>query len=251
MPLRDALLDALLSALPPALRNALLDAWSVLFPVDCAGCDSADRSLCGQCRAALEPDVTVRSVGGPGPGGVRVHSGARYEGRVRRVILAFKEQGRTDAAAALSRPLAAAVAAALSVAPAAELLLVPTSRAAYRRRGYDPVRLLASRAGLRVARELRQVRATGAQKALGVEQRAANRHGAFRARRDLNGRSFIVVDDVVTSGATILEVARAVRAAGGDVLGAATLAFTPRLLPIRDIAEGQEYGNDKEAHKTA
>ena len=255
MPLRDALLDALLSALPPALRDALLDARSVLFPVDCAGCDSADRSLCDECRAALQPDVTVRSVGGPGPGGVRVHSGARYEGRVRRVILAFKEQGRTDAAAALSRPLAAAVAAALyadlSTAPAAELLLVPTSRAAYRRRGYDPVRLLASRAGLRVARELRQVRATGAQKALGVEQRAANRDGAFQAWRDLSGRLFIVVDDVVTSGATILEVARAVRAAGGEVLGAATLAFTPRLLPFRDIDRGREYGNDKEAHKTA
>ena len=232
------------------LWDALRDAWSVLFPVACAGCEAADRSVCADCLAALLPDVTLRSAGG-----LRVHTAVLYEGRVRRVILAFKEQGRTDAAAALSRPLAAAVAAALgadlSAAPAAELLLVPTSRAAYRRRGYDPVRLLASRAGLRVARELRQVRATGAQKALGVEQRAANRDGAFRARRDLSGRSFIVVDDVVTSGATILEVARAVRAAGGDVLGAATLAFTPRLLPIRDIAEGQEYGNDKEAHKTA
>lgn len=226
--------------------ESLRDAWAVLFPVECAGCPAEDRSLCDVCRAALQPDVTVRSVGG-----VRVHSGARYEGRVRRVILAFKEQGRTDVAAALSRPFAAAVAAALSAAPAAELLPVPTSRAAYRRRGYDPVALLASRAGPPLARELVQVRGGGTQKALGLEERAANRVGAFRARRALDGRRFIIVDDVVTSGATILEAARTVREAGGEVLGAATLAFTPRLLPIRDIAEGQEYGNDKEAHKTA
>lgn len=230
--------------------DSLRDAWAVLFPVECAGCGAEDRSLCEVCRAALLPDVTVRSVGG-----VRVHSGARYEGRVRRVILAFKEQGRTDVAAALARPFAAAVAAALnadlSAARAAELLPVPTSRAAYRRRGYDPVALLASRAGLPLARELVQVRGSGVQKALGLEERAANRVGAFRARRSLGGRRFIIVDDVVTSGATILEAARAVRQADGEVLGAATLAFTPRLLPIRDNSNGREYGNDKEAHKTA
>ena len=241
--------------------DSIHDAWAVLFPVECAGCSADDRALCDECRAALLPDVTVRSVGGalghgPSAGGLRVHSlrvhsGVRYEGRVRRVILAFKEQGRTDAAAALARPLAAAVTAARIAAPAAELLPVPSTRAAYRRRGYDPVRLLASRAHLTVSRELTQARSTGAQKALDLEQRAANRVGAFRARRSLEGRAFIILDDVVTSGATLLEAARVVREAGGEVLGAATLAFTPRLLPFRDIRESLEYGNDKEAHKTA
>lgn len=230
--------------------DSMRDAWAVLFPVECAGCSADDRALCDECRAALLPGVTVRSVGGalghgqgqglrqghgPSAGGLRVHSGVRYEGRVRRVILAFKEQGRTDAAAALARPLAAAVAAARIAAPAAELLLVPSTRAAYRRRGYDPVRLLASRAHLTVSRELTQARSTGAQKTLDREQRAANRVGAFRARRSLEGRTFIILDDVVTSGATLLEAARVVREADGEVLGAATLAFTPRLLPFRDI----------------
>ncbi len=214
----------------------------MLFPTDCSGCGTQDRSLCAACRAALLPDVTLRLVGG-----LRVHTAVEYGGRVRRVILAFKEQGRTDAAPALARTLVAAIAAATASAPAAELLCIPTSRAAYRRRGYDPVRLLLRRSGARASRDLRFARATATQKALGVGERSTNLSGAFVARRRLDGRSFVLVDDILTSGATLAEAARAVREAGGEVVGAATLAFTVRLLPFRDIAAGLGYGNEKEA----
>ncbi|MEQ1736130.1 MAG: phosphoribosyltransferase family protein [Rhodoglobus sp.] len=218
------------------LRDHLRDAWSVLFPVECSGCGAEDRSVCPRCRAALEPEVTLRFAGG-----LRVHTALLYEGRVRRVILAFKEQGRTDAAAALARPLATAIAAATVAAPAAELLCVPTSRAAYRKRGYDPVALLLRRAGLSASRELVHVRTASVQKALGVDERSENLRGALASRHRLDGRSFVVIDDILTSGATLTEAARAVRAAGGEVVAAATVAFTVRLLPFRDIASGQEY----------
>lgn len=221
-----------------AIRNALRDAWALLAPVDCAGCESPDRALCGSCRRALVADVTARQ----GPVGVRVHTALRYEGVVRRVILQLKEQGRTDAAAALSAPLAAAIAAALDAAPAAALVPIPSSRAAYRRRGYDPVTLLLRSSGLRPERLLARGRRTGIQKALGVEERAVNLRGAFVAVRHLTGRRVILVDDVLTSGATLAEATRAVRAAGGEVCGAATLAYTPRLWPIRDIASIEDYG---------
>ncbi|MDP3208693.1 MAG: phosphoribosyltransferase family protein [Rhodoglobus sp.] len=224
------------------LADHLRDAWSVLFPVECSGCGAEDRSLCPQCRAALAPEVTQRVTDG-----LRAHTALLYEGRVRRVILAFKEQGRTDAAPALARPLAAAIAAAVAPAPAAELVCVPTTRSAYRRRGYDPVRLLLRRAGLRSCRELVHARAAATQKALGVEERASNLRGAFAARRRLDGRTFVLVDDILTSGATLAEAARAIRAAGGEVVGAATMAFTVRLLPFRDIGIGLEYGGGKEA----
>ena len=229
------------------LWDALRDAWSVLFPVACAGCEAADRSVCADCLAALLPDVTLRSAGG-----LRVHTAVLYEGRVRRVILAFKEQGRTDAAAALSRPLAAAVAAARAAAPAARLVPVPSSRAAFRRRGYDPVLLLLRHAGLRPLRALRSTGRAGlAQKSLGVDERAANRVGAFVARGPLTGLDVVLVDDVLTSGATLAEAARAITAAGGSVVGTATLAFTVRLLPFRDIARREEYGNEHKARQTA
>ena len=224
-------------------RDALRDAMALVMPVDCAGCGAPDRGLCADCSAALIPDPTLRSVAG----GIGVVTALRYEGRVRRVILAFKEQERTDAAADLSAPLAAALARVVAAHPGARLAPVPTSRRAYRRRGYDPVSLLLRRAGLRRERVLRHRGGTARQKTLGVEERAANLSGAFVALRSLAGERFIVVDDILTTGATIAEAARAIRAAGGEVVGAATLAFTPRLLPPRDNSSGEDYGGAKGA----
>lgn len=224
------------------IRDAFRDAWAVLFPVECAGCGADDRSLCAECRRALIPDVTPRV----GPDGLRVFTALRYETAVRRVILAYKEQGRTDVAAALAAPLAAAVAATCGSAPAT-LVPVPTSRGAFRRRGYDPVRLLLRKAGLRHEPLLAAARGTGIQKRLSVEERAENLCGAYVARRHLHGLRVVLIDDVLTSGATLGEAARAIRAAGGEVVGAATLAFTPRLLPFRDKSPGEDYGGGKGA----
>ena len=205
------------------ISGALLDALAVLSPVDCAGCGSADRSLCEDCQLELEPAVTPRTL----PDGSTVFTALRYEGVVRRTLLALKESGRTDVVGPLSVSLAAALARAAR--PDAEFLSVPTSRAAWRRRGYDPVALLCKRAGFPPAKVLKASRVTASQKTLGSHDRALNLHESMRARVSLRGRSFILVDDVVTTGATLTEAARAVRAAGGEVVGHAALAFTPRL----------------------
>ncbi|HUG49855.1 MAG TPA: ComF family protein, partial [Terrimesophilobacter sp.] len=90
----------------PTLQNALLDAWAVLSPINCAGCDADDRALCPACRAALCLDLRRGAL----PDGTPVFSALRYSGPVRRTILAFKEQGRTDVARALARPLRQALA---------------------------------------------------------------------------------------------------------------------------------------------
>lgn len=223
------------------MRDALLDAWALIMPVECAGCGEPDRSLCEGCSASLEPLPATRVT----PGGVTVVTALRYELVVRRVILAFKEQSRTDAAAHLAPALAAALHAVAG--PHVELAPVPTSRAAFRRRGYDPVRLVLRRAGRRSARVLRSSRLMSAQKTLGVAERAANLRDAFVARGGLRGRRFVLVDDVLTTGATLDEAARAISAAGGTVVGAATIAFTPRLWPFRDKPSGEDYGGAKGA----
>lgn len=216
-------------------RDALLDAWAVLLPVDCAGCGAEDRSLCSRCASGLVAEPTMRMT----TGGLPVVTALSYEGAVRRIILAFKEQHRTDVATALSAPLATAIRRCLAAGPA-ELVAVPTSRAAYRRRGYDPVALLLRRAGAPPLRVLDSLGTTASQKTLDAAGRAANLRGAFAARGSLAGRRLLLVDDVLTTGATLDEAAQALRAAGGEVVGAATLAFTKRLLTFRDNVGDQD-----------
>lgn len=204
------------------VREAMLDALAVVAPVECAGCGRPDRAVCAECRLALVPSAQTRLLAD----GPRVISGLAYSDRVRRVILALKEQGRTDVAAHLAPALVAALRSA--VVGEVEIATVPSSRSAYRRRGYDPVRLL-----LRVARVsvgppvLMSVRETRAQKTLHRDDRAANLAGSMRARRPLAGRRFVIVDDVLTTGATLREAARAIEAADAVVVGAATVASTP------------------------
>jgi predicted amidophosphoribosyltransferase len=145
------------------------------------------------------------------------------------VILAFKNEGRTGLAPPLATALRSAVAAAVEPVPGDDLLLVPmarTRRSAVER-GYDPVRLLLRRAGLPHAEALRLVRRPRDQLRLGREARFANLDGGMAVRMPLAGRRVLLVDDVVTTGATLAEAARSVHAAGGAVLGAATVASTP------------------------
>lgn len=192
--------------------------------------------LCPQCRAALsgaEP-FRVRPVPEP-PGLPAVHAAARYADEVRAALLAHKERG----ALALARPLGAALAGAVRAgvgevgwgegeAPQSpgDLLLVPvpSTRAAVRARGHDPARRIAlaaagelRRAGVpaRVAAVLRQRRAVADQSGLGSRQRLDNLVGALTVvpggARVLCGGPVVLVDDVVTTGASLAEAARAVR----------------------------------------
>lgn len=211
--------------------GAVLDAFAALSPVDCAGCGGADRSLCAECRRQILPAVTPRTLAD----GSIVYTALRYEGVVRQALLALKESGRTDVA----KPLGAALAFALARATEtrAEIVPMPTSRAAWRRRGYDPVLLLGRSAGYPLARVLVQRNTTVSQKTLGADERASNLRGSMSARRSLVGRRFVLLDDVLTTGATLSEAVRAIRAAGGETVGAAALAFTPRLFGRQDKAE--------------
>lgn len=215
-----------------SVRSALLDAWAVLSPVTCAGCGVDDRALCVPCAAALRADPLTTSIAG-----VTVTSALRYDGAAARVIAAFKDGGRTD----VGRPLAAALAVAMRSAlaggtGAVELVAVGGSPAAFRRRGYDPVVILLRRCRVRrPAAVLRRTRRITTQKLLGRDDRLRNLEGSLGARRRLDGRRFLVIDDVVTTGATVTEVVRAIRAAGGTVVAVATLASTPRRAgPERD-----------------
>ena len=215
------------------LREPMLDALAVLLPVNCSGCGRPDRALCSRCVSALAPRPTRVGDIGAAP----VWASLDYSGTPRAMLLAYKERGRTDAVAALAVALRASVGAALAAAPAdavaggVVLVTVPSTRAAFRKRGYHPTAAVLRRAGLRPVatyRSLRLRRQGLDQAGLTAAQRARNRAGSFVASPRLAERPCLIVDDIVTSGATAREATRAIEAAGGRVVGVAAIAHTAR-----------------------
>jgi predicted amidophosphoribosyltransferase len=218
-----------LLSLLAGVRAAALGAWGVLLPVDCGGCGRPGLALCGDCRRALRAHPI------PVPGlPVPTVAALVYEGPVAACLRAYKDAGRLDLAAALAVPLRAAVAAAWEPqrrpgrAPPV-LLAVPSAPAARRRRGYAPVSRLIRAAGLAEApgARLEVVRRVADQAALDRGARGANVAGAMRAS-GVRGLRVVLVDDVVTTGATVREAVRAVSAAGGSVVAAASLAHAEK-----------------------
>ncbi|MFT4136021.1 ComF family protein [Microbacterium sp.] len=211
----------------PAVRTALAQALSIVFPTWCAGCDRPDIALCEDCLTHLRPVPLTRAVGD-----VPVRSAVAFDGVAARILRAFKEDGRTP----LARPLGQALAAVVAEPPRAGggtdavVVPVPSSRAALRRRGYPIAELLARRGGLQPQRLLLPARAAADQRGLHRAERLRNLAGTMRARQ-VRGLRVIVVDDVVTTGATLGEAVRALRAAGATVVAAATVAATPRRAP--------------------
>ena len=119
---------------------------------------------------------------------------------------------------------------------------MPSSRAATRARGHDPLLRVARRAGAglradhvaaRVVPLLALGRRVSDQAGLGATARAGNLAGAHRVRpraaaRLRSDETLVVVDDLITTGASLAEAARALRAAGLVVQGAAVIAATSR-----------------------
>ena len=156
-----------------------------------------------------------------------------YDGPARAALIAFKERGQVGLAA----PLGAALARAVAVTGAERIVAVPSARAARRSRGYDHVGMLARRAaaltGATLLGGLVQLRPVADQSGLGAASRALNLAGSMRfagRAATSGGTRVVVVDDIVTSGATLAEAARALRAAGIEVTGVAVVAATARRL---------------------
>ncbi|KUP95500.1 ComF family protein [Thermobifida cellulosilytica] len=199
----------------------------------CAGCGSAGAPVCAACADVI----------GRGPWRCRSRRGcppawaaAPYAGRCRAVLLAFKNGGRRALAEWLADGLAEAVRAAAPAAEQISLVPVPGRASAVRKRGYDPVRTLGEAAAVRlrargvavrVVPGLRLARTPRDQVGLDAAQRWANLAGAMRVRRrglPPDRGATVVVDDVLTTGATLAEAARALGAAGVRVDGAAVVA---------------------------
>ncbi len=204
------------------IRDAVTEALSWVLPVECAGCGNPDTPLCASCTQALAFVRARRRM----LGGLPVLSALDYDSPVTGVMRALKADGRTT----LARPLGAALqnlARVAQLAPDVLFVPVPTSREAFRRRGYRVVELLCARAGLPVHRVLSLTRSVADQRTLGRDERESNVAGAFRAH-GCRGVPVVIIDDVVTTGATLRAARDALESVGARPVLALTVAATAR-----------------------
>ncbi|MDP9735476.1 phosphoribosyltransferase family protein [Curtobacterium sp. 260] len=226
---------------PSAWSDAVAAVLGLVLPVACVGCGAPDRAVCRPCRDALDAEPQRRRL----VAGVRLDAAFAYRDTVRALVLDLKLRGRTDLVPVLAPRFGALVDGALADVPGALLVRVPPSRAGTRRRGFDPVVLLLRRAGAARGRArraprkaLRRVRGrvladrpgsratkrvVHGQKERTALERVEATVGTLRAAH-VAGRDVVVVDDVVTTGVTMAEAVRAVRAAGGRVVRCVALA---------------------------
>jgi predicted amidophosphoribosyltransferase len=206
-----------------------LAAADLLLGAACAACGRPALDLCPDCRRRLRP--RPHRVGGHA---VPVVAAGHHDGVLREVVLAWKRRGHTRLTPVVGALLAAAVCALEPDEPVV-LVPVPTTRRSRRRRGADLVGVAASDAARRLRAVGLRAEVVGAlafdrvprdQVGLGAAERRANLTGALRrSRRRLPGPAdVVVVDDVVTTGATLDEAVRVLAADGTPVLGAAVVA---------------------------
>jgi ComF family protein len=238
-----------LSACTGAWKHTARLALDIALPTLCVACREPvhGEGVCATCWAQLSfiappycPRLGIPFVYDPGPELLsmeaianppayqRARAAVRYDDVARTLVHALKYQDRTDLAPAMGRWMARAGRELLAEADALVPVPLHWKRAWSRRYNQSGAlaRVIEQQSGVRLTAEaLRRVRPTQQQVGLSRSQRASNVQGAFKVPDDrkaaIQGRRVILIDDVLTSGATVDACARALlraRAASVDVL---------------------------------
>jgi predicted amidophosphoribosyltransferase len=205
----------------------------LILPLECGGCGAASTRWCDACAAelAVRPDQPHLMSPRVDPQ-VPVFALGLYAGARRQAILAAKEHGRGDLVTPLARALAVGVHRLLSwgmVETPFTIVPAPTRRSAARRRGGDPVARIAGAAvaahpDIAVVHALRMTALVRDSVGLGTSAREHNVAGRVRLTRKLPRAEVVLVDDIVTTGATAHESVRVLHAAGVRVAAVLTIA---------------------------
>jgi ComF family protein len=228
----------------------LAAASDLLLGASCHGCGQPWWGICPHCRQQVASRHPFFTTPVPCPDGFPdTVTSSTYDPILRRLISAHKERQALALTSFLGERLAVSVHGLLAREPDAvrtsSIVLVPIPSAArtVRQRGFDATasmaRLAARRLRIRypmtVRSALTQGRRVADQAGLRAAARRENLAGAFRLRRPISTGAVVLVDDVVTTGSSLTEAARALRAASIPVLGAATVAATVRKAPVRGL----------------
>jgi predicted amidophosphoribosyltransferase len=204
----------------------------LVLPLECGGCGSPSTTWCGACATALkvhtdEPHLVTPRI----DPGVPVFALGRYAGSRRQAIVAFKEHGRRDLVAPLAHALALGIHQLLSwgiIGTPFTLVPAPTRALAARRRGGDPVTRIAERAtrnhpDITVTQALRTRAMVRDSVGLTSSDRERNLVGRIKLRKPVSG-DILLVDDIVTTGATAREAVKMLQLTGAKVTAVLTLA---------------------------
>jgi len=191
-----------------------------VFPTACAVCEIPPSPLCDACAPSF---AVARSW----LEGTPVWYATEYGAPISRIMKAYKDQNRTALTTYLAPGLKQAVAEAALVLGECWICFPPRNRANFQKRGFDPVARLITGAEKSVPRQLpssilrfhRQVRD---QRRLNKPGRESNISGSMKAIP--GSKRVLLVDDVMTTGSTLKECTRALRAAGYEVAGICVLA---------------------------
>ncbi|MFM6978330.1 MAG: ComF family protein [Micrococcales bacterium] len=193
---------------------------TLLLPSKCVICNRLPHSICDECWRSLP--IFLRLIDKSGLQGSAV---IEYSEKTANFLNAFKERGQRKLGELLAGEIVQ-----LFPRPAADrLVAAPSSAKNFASRGFIPAEVIArtlARAWRLPIERLWLEERHGDQSELDRDHRLSNLVGAMSAKRPLSGQRVLLVDDIVTTGATLIEMARAVREAGGTVVGFVTVAET-------------------------
>ena len=206
----------------------------------CAGCDLPGIALCQPCEGRLAPRPRLRRSLDMGEiaAGLRlpVACSLDYRGEVRQILYRYKDHRIPQLARVLGPSLAASIEFVAShagvQAKEVALAVLPTRASSAKRRGFDSLAAVTKVATSRctvasVCTPLADIRSAGQAKTLGVWERQHHAAGAFQLRGPIPSGPVMIVDDIVTTGATAREAAATLMLAGAHVIGVAVVAGTP------------------------
>jgi len=224
-------------------KNPVKNLADLIFPSRCIGCSQLGISICSNCRSSWHPHTYFREVSVEGAS-YPVVSSVQYSPIASRVLLSAKESNIAAADKLLIEAITHSLNHFVKRFGGTTLVAIPSRRSATRKRGRNFLNEITSEVA-RISENnisfidtqlLVHSRSVKDQSALNSKQRLSNVSGALavpsKCKARISGGNIgplIVVDDLITTGATLAEAIRALRTAGFEVKGAVTGAVAKAL----------------------
>ena len=184
-----------------------------IFPVFCVGCHKFNDFLCQECAESITLANTQTRPG------FEFQVAFQYEQLMAEILSRVKEKHHYG----YIKSLAGYLRRSLDLDTQSEVLVPPPTSKSLRKRGFTPSFEFAKQAGFNVTKKLKRTRQTPDQQSLQFKPRQSNLEKAFRLEEP---GDYLLFDDVITTGATVREMMRAVTDSGGQVVGVIALCAT-------------------------